>query len=79
MMLNSLMHGMNEDEKLVFLTDVFCLTEDIRYVVSEGGSLEEEVQDESPMAISREDIAEVRRHCYREERGDEAHASECAK
>lgn len=30
MMLHSLMSGMTIDEKLVFLTDVFCLTEDMR-------------------------------------------------
>jgi len=51
MMLHSLMHEMSGDQKLVFLTDIFCLTEDIRYAISEGHPAEEEMQNDSAVVV----------------------------
>lgn len=51
MMFHSLMSDMNEDTKLSFLTEIFCMTEDMRHEISHGSSNEPEMQGDEAVAV----------------------------
>lgn len=79
MMLNSLMYGMSDDAKLVFLTEVFCLTEDMRYAISESGSNEREVQGDGSKDVSSTSHQAPRGTNLRKEELNEATGRICGK